>query len=240
VKVLRKDCCSTFHGASTAEALPQAAAVKVAMFVNREVKHVDSEPGSLRPVTSLDTDKPLTPYKVSTQELAETSVVTEDHSPIVPLAAARLLRDEGVQPEGFKDNLAEVSDAHLPTVPPVIIEGPPTVPPAVPQSHPSEGVDLEGLGDCTAEVPNAHPPLLPPVVIKDPCTIPSAGPQHRPNEGVKLSFGDKIARVLYLGRPMRLVKRGDDLIFRARSRYDQFKSSVAFRDRRLVEDQMIL
>ena len=41
-RCFRKDCSPTFHSGSTAEALPQAAAVKVAMFVNREVSRVDS------------------------------------------------------------------------------------------------------------------------------------------------------------------------------------------------------
>jgi hypothetical protein len=90
---LRKDCSPTFHGASTAEALPKAAAVKVAMFVNREVEHVksDLEPESLKPV---DTDRPLTPYNVSSLE----PVVTAKPYPTVPPAAPpnQPHRDEGV------------------------------------------------------------------------------------------------------------------------------------------------
>ena len=57
---LRKDCSPTFHSASTAEALPQTAAVKVAMFVNRprEVKHVNSELKSASEPVKTPTENP--------------------------------------------------------------------------------------------------------------------------------------------------------------------------------------
>ena len=97
MNVLREDCSPTFHSASTA-ALPQAAAVKVAMFVNREVKHVDSEPGGSRLGTPVDTyrDSPP-PYEVSTAEPADTAVVTENHSPVVLPPASQPHRYEGTQ-----------------------------------------------------------------------------------------------------------------------------------------------
>jgi len=142
------------------------------MFVNREVKHVDNEPGSLRPVTSVDTDRSPTPYKVSIPEPVETPVVTENYSPVVPPAVLEPHRDEGVQLEGFRDNIAEVPDAHPPAVPPAVIKDPPTVSPAVLQSHPGEGVNLERFRDKITEVPDAHPPVVPPVIIKDPPTVP--------------------------------------------------------------------
>ena len=108
-RCLRKDCSPTFHSDPTTEALPQAAAVKVAMFVNREVKHIDSEPGSLRLVASVGTDRSPTPYKMSTPGSVETPVVTENHSCVVPPAAPRPHRDVGVQLKGFRDNMDPVS-----------------------------------------------------------------------------------------------------------------------------------
>ena len=84
------------------------------MFVNRksEVNHVDDEPasGSLwRPGAFVDADTHPTPYRVSTPEPFETPVVTENPSPIVPLAASQPHRDGGVQLEGFRDNIDPVS-----------------------------------------------------------------------------------------------------------------------------------
>jgi len=58
------------------------------MFVNRGVKHVDSEHGRLRPVAPVGTDRPPTPYKVSTLEPVETPVVTENHSPMSPTSSS--------------------------------------------------------------------------------------------------------------------------------------------------------
>jgi hypothetical protein len=80
------------------------------MFVNREVKQVDSEPGSLRrPVAFVDADRPPTPYRVSTPEAVETPVATENHSPIVPPGAPGPYHDEGIQLKGFRDNMDPVS-----------------------------------------------------------------------------------------------------------------------------------
>jgi len=105
---LHKDCYPTFNSDSTAEALPQAAAIKVAMFANREVKHVDSEPGSSRPVTPVDTYRPP-PYEVSTAKPVETAVVTENYSPVVPLSAPQPHRYGGTLLEVPRDNTDPVS-----------------------------------------------------------------------------------------------------------------------------------
>ena len=104
------------------------------------------------------TDSPPTPYNVST-------------------------RDEGVQLEGFRDNIAEVADAHPPVVPPVVIRDPPTVPPATLQPHPGESVKPEGFDDNIVEVPDARPPPIPPVVIKDP-PPPSVPPATLPPDRI--------------------------------------------------------
>ena len=81
------------------------------MFVNREVKDIDSEPasGSLRkPVTFVDADTHPTPHRVPTLEPVETPVVTENPSPIVPPVAPQPHRDEGVRLERFRDNMDPV------------------------------------------------------------------------------------------------------------------------------------
>jgi len=164
--------------------------------VNREVKHVGSEFGSLGPVASVDTDRHPIPYKISTPEPVETPVVTENHSPVVPPAVPQPHADEGVNLEGLGDNTAEVRDAHPPVVPPVVIRSTPTVPPAQPQSHPDEGVTLEGFGDNIVEVPDTRPPAIPPVGIRSTPTVPPAQPQSHPDEGVTLEgFGDNIVEV---------------------------------------------
>jgi len=166
------------------------------MFANREVKHVDSEPGSLRPIASVVTDRPPTPIEASTLEPVETPVVAENRSPIVPPAASRPHCDEGVQLEGFRDNIAEVPDAHLPVVPLVVIKDPPTIPLAVLQAHPSEGVKLEGFDGNIAEVPLARLPAIPLVVIKDspppPPSMPLATPSPDPVDGVSFEDLDNI------------------------------------------------
>ena len=161
----------------------------------REVKHIGSEPGSLR---SVDTDRHPTPYKVSTPEPVETPVVTENHTPVVPPAVLQPHPGEGVNLEGLGDNIAEVPDAHPPVVPPVVIRAPPTVPPAEPQSHPDEGVKLEGFDDNIAEAPDARPPAIPPV-IKDsppppppPPSVPPATSSPDPVDGVSFEGWDNI------------------------------------------------
>ena len=83
------------------------------MFVNREVNHVDSEPasGSLRrpqPGAFVDADAHPTPYRVSTPELIDTPIVTENLSPVVLPAAPQPHRDEDVQLEISRDNMHPV------------------------------------------------------------------------------------------------------------------------------------
>ena len=124
------------------------------------MKHVGSNPRSPRPVTSVDTNKPPSPYYFSSPELFETPVLTENQIPIVPPTAPQPDRDEGAQLEGLGDNTAEVPDARPPVVPPVFIKDPPTVSPAVPPPRPCKGANFEGLGD-TAEVLDAPLPLDP-------------------------------------------------------------------------------
>jgi hypothetical protein len=110
------------------------------------VKRVNSEPGSLRPVTSADTDKSSTLYNVSTpdSEHFETPIFTKSQFSIIPPAAPQPCRDGGVQFEEFRDNIVEVPDAHPPVVPPRIIKDPFAIS-VVPQPHSSKGVVLKGL-----------------------------------------------------------------------------------------------
>jgi len=166
---------------------------------DREVKHIGSEPGSLR---SVDTDRHPTPYKVSTPESVETPVVTETNTPVVPPAVLQPHPGEGVDLEGLGDNIAGVPDAHPPAVPPVVIRAPPTVPPAEPQSHPDEGVKIEGFDDNIAEAPDARPPAIPPVippVIKEsppppppPPSVPPATSSPDTVDGVSFEGWDNI------------------------------------------------
>ena len=97
------------------------------------VKRTDSDPGGLRPVASVDTDTPPSPYNVSTPELFETPVLTENPSPIVPLTAPQPHPDEGVQREGFRDNI------YIPDARPPFSMPPATLPP-----DPNTGVSVEG------------------------------------------------------------------------------------------------
>ena len=167
-------------------------------IVNPEVKQVGSEHRSLRLVASVATDRHPTPYKISTPELVETPVVTENHSPIVPPAVPQPHHpSEGVNLEGFGDNIAEGPDVLPPVVPPAVVREPPTVPPAGPQPHPDEGVKFEGFDDNIAEVPDAPPPAIPPVVIKDPPqppppSAPPATPSPNPVNGVSYEGWDNI------------------------------------------------
>ena len=149
--------------------------------------------GSLGLFTS-DTDRPPT-YRVYTPELVETPAVTENHFPIVPIAALERHCDEGVQLEGFRDSIVEVPDAHPPVVPPVVIKDPPTVLPAEAQSHPDGGVKFEGFDDNIADVPDARPPAIPPVVIKyppPPYSVPPAAPSPDPINGVSLEGWENV------------------------------------------------
>ena len=132
------------------------------------MKHTDRKPRNRGSVASVDTDKFPAPYNVSTPELFETPVLTENQPLIALPTAPQSHRDEGVQLEGFRDNIAEVPDARPPVVPPVVIKDPPTVPPAEPWPHPDKGIKLEGFDDDMAEILSARPPPIPPVDIKDP------------------------------------------------------------------------
>jgi len=77
------------------------------------VMGLDSEPGSQRPVASVDTDRPPTPYNVPTPESVETPVITENHSPTVPPAVAQPHPSQGANLEGLGDNTAEVPDPEV-------------------------------------------------------------------------------------------------------------------------------
>ena len=70
------------------------------MLLNREVKHLDSEPGSPTPVASVDTDRPPTP---STPEPIENPIVIENPPPIVPPSAPQPNRDVSIQVEVCED-----------------------------------------------------------------------------------------------------------------------------------------
>ena len=162
-----------------------------------DVKHVDSKPGSQRPVASVDTDKSPAPYDISTPELFGTPIITENQSLVAPPVAPQPHRDEGVQIEGFRDNMAEVPDARPPVVSPVVIKDPPTVPPAEPRSHPDKHARFEGFDDNIAGFLNAHPPVAPPVVSKGAPTVRPAGPRPHPDERVRVEeFDDDMAEVL--------------------------------------------
>ena len=155
-----------------------------------DVMHVDNKPGGQRPVASVDTDKSPAPYDVSTPELFETPIITENQSLISPPAAPQPHRDEGVQLEGFRDNMAEVPDARPPVVSPVVIKDPPTVPPTKPRSHPDKHVRFKGFDDNIPGFLDAHPPVAPPVVIKDSPTVRPAGPRPHPDKRVRFEGFD--------------------------------------------------
>jgi len=160
-------------------------------IANREVKHVDSVPGGTRPVASVDTDRQPTPYNVSTQELFETPVVTENHSPTVPPAEPQSHPDEGVKLEGLDDNIAEVLDARPPAIPPVVIKGPPpssppSVPPATSSPDRFDGVFYEGWENIMGEPEVGPEPFTLPVVNQAPSG-------HERDGGVQLEGMNNIA-----------------------------------------------